>query len=535
MKKALTTRNLLNFYPSWSEIRNNWQSVGAQFLNSFGAQLDYTDIYLEKMKRNSFLSTVNLDEIDWLFKVELPLTYTFTSDTTDSLQPTSAPPTVRGLVSNNVHNGYIDVELANENNIENLWYEAIPSRVDLNESRTGSDDLLHLPSTSFPYSGLLTHHLPDGGRLWIEATSGTQYITINDDNGKIDRGSVVITGTTRKGTKESETMVFPWNRKQPTLKEWKYITNVEVHNLEDEVSVEVRSADFAWGPYQSFYNLRWSDIDTKIDEFWDLGSIDTGSTLDLCGYISDEWQDLVIGFSSQTVKDGWELIDIDLSPISAVDIALQPFSNRAWIADASSIHCFSLDETMVSGIDFLSKKPSGSHFKLELSYDYYLYGEDIAFTPLHVRPVSEVDKYRIWYQAPDGTKYGLNQGTQVAYTTDFWQYPTVLKRELEGEITISSAVRGEYKIVLEAVYPDGTTHEDRLIVPIKYKQPLSSIDISEYISGTIVGIDFDSDQYLWVKTTSGYYKFTLHADLMIVDYENKILYFREDYDEVDVT
>jgi hypothetical protein len=481
MKKALATRNLLNIFPSWSEIRKNWQSVGAQFLDTIGIHFDDADIYLEKMRRNSFLSTINLDEVDWVYKVQLPASFSFSLDTTDALQPVYSAPTVRGLVANNIHSGYMDISLADRNSLEEMWYNAIPSRVDLEENVTGYDSLLHWPATDFPYSGQLSHHLSEGGRLWVETTSGTQYITINDDDGSVDRGSIKLTGKTRKGTKETETMVFPWDMKQPTKKEWKYITNVEVQNLEDEVSVEIRSADYNWGPYWSFYNMRWSSLGTKID------------------------------------------------------LAVQPFTNRAWIVDSSYLHCFSLEETMVSGVDFLIGRSAGSHVKLELSDDYYAYGDDIAFTPLHVRPVSSIDKYRVWYKTPSGTKYGLDQGSQVAFTADFWQYPTELKRELEGEIFISAAERGEYNISLEAVYPDGTTHTDRLIVPIKYKQPLSSIDISSHISGSILGIDFDSDQYLWVKTTVAYYRFSLHADLMIVDYSDKIIYFREDYAKVDIS
>jgi hypothetical protein len=534
MKKARSTTELLNFFPTWSQIRTNWQSIGAQYLNTLGTAIDDMDLYLEKMRRNSFLTTINLDEVDWVYKVSLPTTFDFTLDTTDTLTPSYSAPTVRGFVSNVVQSGYVDVVLADDNSLEEMEYNAVPTRADLQETLTGDDNLFSQLSTSFPYSGMLTHHLSDGGRFWIEMSSGTQYVSINDD-GEIDRGKIKLSGTTRKGTKEDETLVFPWDQKQQTLKEWKYIDYIEVENLEDEVKIDIRSANFAWGPYLSFYNLGWSETDKKIDEFWDIGSLDNGTTLDLVGYISDDWQNLMLGFSATTTKDKWELIDTALNEVIATDMAIQPFQNRAWVVDDSNLYCFSLDETTVSGVDFLALKSSNSDFKLEIGFDYYVLGDDITFTPLHIRPISQVAKYRIWYQDPTGAKYGLNQGSQVAFTSDFWQYPTQLKRELEGEITLSAAERGEYKIALEAVYPDGTTHTDRLVIPIKYKQPLSTINIAPYISGNVEGIDFDSDQQLWIKTSAAYYRFSLHADLMIVDYEDKVVYFRENYDEVDIT
>lgn len=534
MKKALSTQSLRAFYPTWSDIRNSWQSVGSQLLNVYGVQMDDMNIYLEKMKKNAFLSSINLDEVDWVYKIQLPTTYDFTLDTTDQLQPVYSPPTVRGLVVNSIHSGYVDVSVVGENTLEDMWYKEVPDRVDLQDEQTGSDILLHWPATSFPYSGLLTHHISDGGRLYIETTSGTQYISINDD-GELDRAKITIYGTTRKGTKETETLVFPWDMKQSTSKEWKNITYIDTENLEDDVSIEIRSADFVWGPYLSFYNMRWSDIDTKIDEFWNIESIDTGTTLSLVGYIADEWQNLVLGFSNKVTKDRWELIDTDLSSISALDLAVQPFSERAWIVDDSNLYCFSLEEVMVSGVDFLTDKTSDVDFKIELSDDYYTIGDDITFTPLHIRPVKQVDRYRLWYQTPSGTKYGLDAGTQVAFSSDFWQYSPPLKRELEGEITINATERGEYKICLEVYYPGDIHQIEKIVVPVKYKQPLSKIGISSYVTGDILGIDFDSDQQLWVKTDSGYFNFSLHSDSMIVDYSDKIIYLREDYEEVDIT
>ena len=54
------------------------------------------------------------------------------------------------------------------------------------------------------------------------------------------------------------------------------------------------------------------------------------------------------------------------------------------------------------------------------------------------------------------------------------------------------------------------------------------------ISGTPIGIEFDSDQKLWVNTTIGYYRIDPHYDVVLIDYENKTLYFRENFTEVEV-
>lgn len=536
MRKSRVTRELVNYFPGWSRIRNEDQSVGYQYLNALAQPLDDMDHYLERMRSNQYLSTINLDEIDWTYYIQLPATYEFSYDSGDPLEYKYEAPTVQGLVVNNTHTGYVNVSLAERNDIDSLWYDAIPTRLDLEETVAGTtENLLSRTVENFPYSGLLTHHL-GGGKIWIKASGGSSYVGINENN-EIERGKVVLSGITRKGTVETETIVFPWDEKQPTLKEWKEIYTVNVFDMEDEVTIDIRSGQFAWGPYWAFYNLRWSDMDTKIDEFWDLGSLDSGSTLDRVGFVSDEWQNLLLGFSEKVVKDRWELLDESWSPISATDLAVQPFTEKAWVVSSDKhLYCYSIEETMASGVNFIAQSTDGSNVRFEVEEDYFVSGEDIAITPLHVRPLQQIDKYRIWYQTPSGSKYGLLAGAQVSFSSDFWSYPTIMQRQIEPQIDIEATERGEYLFALEAVFPDGTTHFDRVAVPIQYKLPLTSVDLSSYIDSgeTIVGVDFDSDQQLWVKTNVKYYRFSLHADLMLIDYNDKVVYFRENYQSVDI-
>jgi hypothetical protein len=535
MKKTRSAQELVNFFPTWSRIRNSDQSVGFQFLNALSNPIDRMDHYLEKMRLNQYLDTVNLDELAWSYVVPLPETHEFTYDTTDPLQPKPAAPVVRGLVNDNTMSGYVSVSLATPNSVEAAWYEAVPTRVDLEETvPLGVDALFSYAAETLPFSGILQHHL-SGGRFWIETQSGNSYVSVNDD-GEVSRSRLKLSGLTRKGTYESEELVFPWDMKQGTQKEWQQVTYLEGYDFEDGTNVEIRSSQFDWGPYLSFYNLRWSSIDTKVDEFWDIGSIVTGSTIDRVGYISDEWQNLLLGFSDKAVKDRWELLDTESNSINAVDMAIQPFTERAWIADDTGrIHCFSIEETTFSGLDFVHKRTSGTHVGFEVNDEYYVLGDELSISPVHIRPLQEIDRYRIWYEQPDGTQYGLFGGTLVAITSDFWTYPSKLQRRLEGDISIIADQRGEYKFTLQAVYSDGVTHEERIVVPVKYKTPLTSLDVTPYINGEdISGIDFDSDQQLWIKTDQTYYRFSLHADLMVVDFDDKVIYLRELYDNIEV-
>lgn len=536
-KKNLSSTELTNIFPEWSEVRKNDQSIGFQLFNALASPIDRMDRQLDTQKRNTFITTANLDEIDIISKVQLPITFEFDQDETDPLATVPLSPTVSGLhIISPTQSGWFDVIPAINNDIQSFWYDSIPNRLSLMITVTGVNDLLIDQNfTLFPFTGELTHHL-GGGRLTVETLSGIQYVTTNQFN-QIDRGQVIINGITRKGTEETETLVFPWNMKQSSLKEWKTISKVEAYHMEDTVEIKLDSADFSHGPYLSFYNLRFGTSRPKVDEFWNLGTTLSGSSLDRIGYISDEWQQLLLGFSDKEVKRSWELLDESYNSINFIDMAIQPFSNRAWTTTNSGILCcYDLTENLISGVQFLATRTPGAEIDIEIENKYIILGEDIGLIPWHARPIRQVLKWRLWYQDPQGNKYGLLDGTPVSFSSDFWVLGDSLLRYLGDTVIITPTTRGEYIFVLEAMYVDGVTESQVVMISVDYKLPIFQFDASLLVSGIITGIDFDSDQQLWLKgPISGnnyYYKFQPNTDNMLIDFDNKILYFHEKYDQV---
>ena len=94
----------------------------------------------------------------------------------------------------------------------------------------------------------------------------------------------------------------------------------------------------------------------------------------------------------------------------------------------------------------------------------------------------------------------------------------------------------EYLFVLEAKFVDETTHTDMVLILVQSKLPLVQIDLTSHFIDqgiSVVGIDFDANQDMWLLASNDkYYQIKLHTDIMLVDYEKKILYFKEPYDEV---
>ena len=102
------------------------------------------------------------------------------------------------------------------------------------------------------------------------------------------------------------------------------------------------------------------------------------------------------------------------------------------------------------------------------------------------------------------------------------------------EYTLSQ--RGTYLITLEVDYTDDTSEKDILPVQAHYQEALARIALPATLQGA-TGIAFDADQKLWLLKTGSApaaYRIHLAYDNMMIDFERKTIYFRENYSSVTV-
>lgn len=530
MRHNTITQELVNIFPSWSKVRADKQSVGYQVLNVLASPIEDMEKEIQRGLASEFVVTTDLDTPDIMYRVDLDTDFVFDLSTSDPLNPRPLVPTVSGYIDSNQY----AVQSTHDNTLKSTWRDFLPSRLSLGTTKTGNDLLLKIMASGLPQEGNYLHHL-GGGHVFIETVSGLQYITNSALDKRLLRGQVSITGKTRKGTTETENIFFGWDQRQKTFNEWQEITQVNGLNLEDTVKITIRSMDFG-DDYISNWNLRYSQNRRKIDEFWALGTQGVIATLDRVEYATDEWQQLIHGIIDKSVVQQWELLDANDHTVSGVDLALQPFTDRIWIVDSgNNLYVYDLNDTMPDNLDLLAPRTPGSHVQFDADTREVVFnGDNFIFTPWHARPLQEIARYRIWYQDPTGTKYGLLSGTTVAFNTDFWVYGQQIQRTVEDLITFTPTIRGEYLFVIEVYFEDDTYQEERAIFRTVHKDPIAQYDISSLVSGQATALEFDADQKLWIKTASGYYQLDMHYDVMLIDYDNKVIYFRENYDSVDV-
>jgi hypothetical protein len=70
--RSYLTQDVANDFPGWMHLRHNQNSVGQQFLGAFATNLEKIQKDLQYGMRTEFLTTAPLDEIDVLYRLQVP-------------------------------------------------------------------------------------------------------------------------------------------------------------------------------------------------------------------------------------------------------------------------------------------------------------------------------------------------------------------------------------------------------------------------------------------------------------------------------
>lgn len=542
MTKSPIAQELANYFASWTRVQQQDQSVGFQILNTLAQPLENMQDEISRAGANAFLSTYNLDEISNLHRVDLPPDFAFEVESDDELVQHYVTPVVRGL-SNAV---WYPLTAVTDNSVKALCYEIEPNRLTLADQITPTDTLEHLllvdlEPSNFPYTTELTHHL-GAGWFYFEAKGGTNYISSTLE--QLSRARVVVEGITRKGTIETDVIVFPWEMRQRSLKEWRTLTSIEVYDFPDGATLSISSAAFNADNHLDIWNYRFSSEDNKIDTFWGLDHRDAGdpevsfTTLNMLEYVSDEWTQLITMEPEKQAMKSWDLLDDQSVVINGIDLAPQPFSHLIWVLDDTGmLHAYSSREEYYDSLDLIKDRTPGSHVIIETSNPSYVLHDDIEFVAIHIRPEKELRKYRVWYQTPSGDQYGLVDNIAVPFSSDFWisMVEVELSRTIGRLVTISAEEYGNYLLTIDVVFADGEAQTEKLLVPVLQKTALVSLDVATDIGEAALGIEFDSDQLLWVRGATKYHQINLLADKMLIDFTRKVIFTKEEYEQIEVT
>lgn len=66
------TMKVAKEYPLWTEIKNNKESIGQQFLNFFGIEIEEIHDWINWSKEQKYVDTLDVYQVDYVFMYELP-------------------------------------------------------------------------------------------------------------------------------------------------------------------------------------------------------------------------------------------------------------------------------------------------------------------------------------------------------------------------------------------------------------------------------------------------------------------------------
>ena len=539
MAKSRSVQSIVNAFPEWSNVRSDEQSIGFQLLNTTGKTLDYLYKQLNKVNSNFFLNTAAISDIDLYYKLQLPMEYEFTKEDDDNTEFFYLAPTVSGYVDDNRY----AVTIAENNNIETFWYQAYPTRLSLSETNSFDHFIVsgYINDSPLLVSGITTHLT---NRLTVKIEDGTSFIGITD-NGDGRQGVVYIEGKDRNNQEITEELFFIYNNTFKTINEFSEVTTsgVKVYGIEDPDTtiITVTSASFN----QEDYILGYSELDenvngNNINMFWAIGSgTQAGQyTLDLKVYNTDDIGLRLDGFTSKQTILQQELLDTSSNRIIPLDLTIEPFSDRLWVVDSGNLYIYNDELPYPVLKDLLDKKQYHAECVIQPNTYYAVLGDEIELDYLWKRQTQGIVYHRVWVTYPDGNTYSLENGIAITYHTDSssWIYGEPQSRKIRPSEFYTLDQYGDYVYSLEVKYTDQTKSLDKRVVSVVYKIPEIQFSLSDLgITTTARGIDFDSEYNLWILDIAGVkYKIDRHYDNMMVDFERKVLYFREPYTRVDV-
>jgi hypothetical protein len=390
-----------------------------------------------------------------------------------------------------------------------------------------------------PFSPLTTSgETHAANRLWVTVSGGTSYIDVSDDN-FFRRGLVQLEGETREGAEITEEIIFVHDDIQPTIYDYSYLTEVRVYGVEVDTAtnVIVESARYNHTYYKDQYVLDHEITGEEVPVFWSIepGETTTQWALGLNKYNAPAVDTRLAGYVSISPFLKQELKDLAGDLIAPRDLALEPAADRVWVVDSTKLYCYSTLLPYPNTKSLLTKDYDASSVIVPDTY-YVLPGGTVNLDYMWRRPVDGITFHRVWVEDPTGTKYSVVDGVFTTYVTGStsWISGEPTTRTIRPRESIVLNLVGDYTFYFEVQDGSGDTSIDARIISVLTKQPLCEFDLTtlDHIE-EVVGVDFDSEHKLWVMDTNGTkYQIQRYYDVMVVDFDRKVLYMKEAYDQV---
>lgn len=560
-RKSWVTSRLANRLPLWSDARLLPFSVMQQFLNPVATAIEDLYQYVSDGNRNRALTTANLNLMDVTYVLRLPNDFQFGIDEGNIQNQMYVAPQAQVVIDD------INIWLDVTSTIEDFWYNALPTRAlhESTEKRIPVRPVLDEVALSDLFDETpvaITHPT----RLVVTITDCETFVDLSR---RTESSFLMLTGITERDLEETELLVIPYNGVFLTKKIWKSLTSVQSYGLQPETGlVSIDCFAFNKGREVDKYQIYVTPYAEKL-MYHRLASKDfpddTWSVHQQMTVTANTLGDLYSGNDTLEAVREVELL-YDGENLTLRDMAVQPFTGHIFALASDAIYIFDQYGNLPDSRG-LAAKTSGASLVITVDKYDYIRSEVATLGTQWRKPSKRIFRNRWSVHKPDDTIAYIDiEGTESSSASDAWIFnktPTELVfgpfdsdagKVSKQSFNYTLTQRGTYLFTLETQFSDGTVEKDIAPLHTHYKEAVQKLDLpTELVEGD--GIAFDADQKLWIlrQTGDGYpydlsygqgqiynisgcaYEVRLATDNMLVDFKNKIIYLRENYDSVNVT
>lgn len=570
--KSWSIQRVLNRYPIWSKIRLQDDSTGRHMLNSVGLYFDEMWESLLDARKNWYIDRSDVLQVEKLYVLDLPRTFAFTEANTTHDRIKYVTPTIEATSdSQTVNVSVTDASIAALDKAS-----VLPTR--LNASMLSADfenlvipttEIIDLSSVSIENSGVESL-----GSVYVEVDDAIQFGEILSDGTSVT-SKVIIKGVlyNQEDTVEEHISVRS-NGEKPSRNRWKSIESIETHGIYDESTTIKVHCGFD-KRYVRETNSFWEDELRESLLFYDYSNEEyDGNILPLIQFKVAELTDTSLrarGLGDDTVEYEFGLMkDFDtFFDEEIVGIEKLEFTNWLLVATPSQLHVvsgrmphmFNWIHVDDNGNNIVAEGLKSRSLSAELQIsanrnwlNYSEYQTSLFLETRHIKPVRGIRSTRlsIVFDSPalsgPVTKYFDWNGNEININTDparGWIFNSHAEasptdwNEKKLTLDVASIVGHPAWVAvvrLEAKMSDGASERDVYVVHSDARIVDTSLDWPAEIVGNVNGITYDASKRLIARTIDNeVWTINLFWDYCFVDYRTQQIFFREEYDSVEVS
>lgn len=527
-----------SYFPGYTRAGADRYSVFQQLLNPIALELDRVRQKLQSHNRSLSIGSANLSDPDWLYQYELEDDEAFTHGMNTEGAQVIIPPSVFGFTDIN------RIDLVAKESFRDFWEEAIPTRFVVLESTRPA---LAILSPSTPIQELATippFDVPTLGRIYIHIHSASNLVDIQLET--LGQTILQVSGLSPSGANQTENITILENGTIATKWRWSRVTSVGLLKNIESASAEVVLSLFPPRLGVKTEPSYQSVKDRRVDTIkWEVGEDGVGSYLDKLLSGQSHVIDIAKGENTFLPVQRYRLTSLDDNFITISDFTMESSGNFLYGISENKLmiwdrrDCLPTNLTLLTGI---TEQPEQG-FEV-VTYDVPTVQDDAPVVILSVeleRPLG-VKTARSWswsVRTPADEVFYIKPSTGELSTTEYWyDNPIPISyygiKERNFDLTLDEL--GDYIFELRILYTDNSTDIVRRVFQFHKKRAIAEYDLSHLVTFTddISQIHMTDSNELWISNAEAIYKLRSVYDTFLIDVDENCLYFREDYDDIEV-